>query len=171
MGPLGSLTNIKTKHHIWSLGHPQERPYPEEANIKHGTSPPWKITLPSQPSLSQFSPHPGESSQAVSYPPSSLPVHSFIHSLIHQTLTGTYCVSATVSGPGKTGGQTQPAGQPWWGQGGRHFPAPLIPGRHHARPALRRTTASPFLLPSASPRAGAAAQKIFLFTRIIGFFF
>ena len=80
-------------------------------------------------------------------------------------------MSASVSGPGKTGGQTQPAGQPWWGQRGSHFPAPLIPGRHHARPALQRTTASPLLLPDTSPLAGAAAQKIFLVTRIIGFFF
>lgn len=107
--------------------------------------------------------------------PRQCPTHPahfpFIHSLIHQTLTSAYCVSASMSGPGKTGGQTQPAGQPWWGQGGSHFPAPLIPSRHHARPTLGRTTASPFLLPDVSPRAGAAAQKIFLFTHIIGFFF
>lgn len=144
MGPLGSLTNIKTKHRIWSLEHPQKGPEPEEANVEHGTSPPWKTTLPPQPSVSQFSPHPAESSQAVSYPPSSLPVHSFTHSTnINRHLL---CVSQCA--------------RPWKDRETR--PSLL------ASPAGDREAAIPLLL---SSQAGTMPGQLFRELRLLHFFF
>lgn len=144
MGPLGSLTNIKTKHRIWSLEHPQKGPEPEEANIEHGTSPPWKTTLPPQPSVSQFSPHPAESSQAVSYPPSSLPIHSFTHSTnINRHLL---CVSQCA--------------RPWKDREAR--PSLL------ASPAGDREAAIPLLL---SSQARTTPGQLFRELRLLHFFF
>ena len=95
----------------------------------------------------------------------------FIHSLIQQTLTGTYCVSASVPGPGKTG-RPDPACLPaLLGTGRQPFPC-----SSHPRQAPCQASSSEnygFSISSSwrSPRAGAVAQKIFLFTCIIGFFF
>lgn len=94
MGPLGSLTCIRTKSKHFVL---ESWPEAEATQMEQGPLLPRKVLFHPHPALSQFSPPPAESSQpaqAVSRPP-PLASHSFV-----QTFTGTYCVSVTVPGPG-----------------------------------------------------------------------
>lgn len=101
MGPLGSLTSLKTKTKqlIWSLVHPQKWSSQRQPTLNLGSLLPGKLPFhhthpfPNSP-LTLL-----KADRQCPTHPSSLPIHS----LIQQTLTGTHCVSVNVPGPGETG--------------------------------------------------------------------
>lgn len=169
MGPLSSLTSIRTKSNIlfWSLGHPRKRPE-VEANQNTGPLVPEKLPYP----LTPTHPFPNSPRTLVMLPASHsslLPIHSLTRStnIYGHLLYVSHCARPWRSKDARHSLLARPR----WGERRSCPSAPLIPGTLHTGPLFREPWLLHFFFQRPHPGAGAVAQKICPFTCIIGFFF